>query len=446
MIYTPIHRLIQRIRNTPIQMETNRQMNEYDLLTESFSLYESRIDSLQNDVNKSMNVRKQQALRDMLKGMVRKDAGEVGISFEYDRFLVCVLRIDGYREFSQKYQHKDISLFKYAIANIAHESLSSVFRNETVDDGHDSVSIIVNVPEGVLEDEFAIESHLIKVQRYILKFLKITVTAAYGPVVEDKTQLEFSWNAAYNASHFRLIYGINSTISYRKHFSEGSAEYEYPVALEKHIMDRLKAGDVERLKEYVSEFIGYIHGYSYDEMMLALNQLLVMTVRTAKDMADTEKDDVHYALHSGQLHLMHWDTLDQIEAWYIDLCEKVIALRERQAASKNGNAVEKMLAIIQERFTDANLTADYLAEQVGLSTNYARRIFKEAVGPSVSAYITEMRFRKAQELLVATDLPASQICEMIGLENVNYFYVSFKKYCGKSPDHYRKDKTGGEGR
>ena len=348
MIYTPIHRLIQRIRHTSIQSKEQNQMNEYDLLTESFSLFETQIDSLQSDVKKSMHVRKQQFLRDLLKGTVGKNGEEVGIVFDNDNFIVCVLRIDGYKDFSLKYDHMDISLFKYAIANIAYEVMASVFRNETVDDGHDAVAIIVNVPDGTYEDELRIESLLEEVQQHISRFLKITVTAAYGPPVEDEDQIVYTWNAAYNASHFRLIYGTNSLISYRKDISDGSADYEYPAALEKQIMDRLKAGDVDRLKEDVSEFVRAIHGYSYDEMMLALNQLLVMTVRTAKDMTDTERDDVHLALHSGQLHLMHWDTIEQIEAWYIGLCEKVIALRERQATGKNSNAVEKMLTIIRE--------------------------------------------------------------------------------------------------
>ena len=127
MIYTPIHRLIQRIRHTSIQSKEQNQMNEYDLLTESFSLFETKIDSLQSDVKKSMHVRKQQFLRDLLKGTVGKNGEEVGIVFDNDNFIVCVLRIDGYKDFSLKYDHMDISLFKYAIANIAHEVMASSF-------------------------------------------------------------------------------------------------------------------------------------------------------------------------------------------------------------------------------------------------------------------------------------------------------------------------------
>ncbi|MNR60822.1 Xylose operon regulatory protein [compost metagenome] len=52
--------------------------------------------------------------------------------------------------------------------------------------------------------------------------------------------------------------------------------------------------------------------------------------------------------------------------------------------------------------------------------------------------MTEYRFAKAKDLLIQTDLPANRIGEMVGFENTNYFYVSFKKHCGKTPDHFRK--------
>ncbi|WP_372662149.1 AraC family transcriptional regulator [Cohnella sp.] len=38
-----------------------------------------------------------------------------------------------------------------------------------------------------------------------------------------------------------------------------------------------------------------------------------------------------------------------------------------------------------------------------------------------------------------TDYPAAKISEMVGIANSNYFYVSFKKYAGKSPHHYRTE-------
>jgi two-component system response regulator YesN len=40
--------------------------------------------------------------------------------------------------------------------------------------------------------------------------------------------------------------------------------------------------------------------------------------------------------------------------------------------------------------------------------------------------------------LLTTDLPANRIGEMVGIDNTKYFYISYKKYSGKTPDHFRK--------
>ncbi|UUZ84711.1 helix-turn-helix transcriptional regulator [Paenibacillus sp. P26] len=70
--------------------------------------------------------------------------------------------------------------------------------------------------------------------------------------------------------------------------------------------------------------------------------------------------------------------------------------------------------------------------------NYTRKLFKDRVGKSIAVYLGEYRFQKARALLLETDLPANKIGEMVGFENTNYFYVSFKKHYGMTPDHFRK--------
>lgn len=80
-----------------------------------------------------------------------------------------------------------------------------------------------------------------------------------------------------------------------------------------------------------------------------------------------------------------------------------------------------------------------LAQLIGLTPNYLRKLFKEEKGQSVSQYIAELRFKKAEELLIHTDHPANKIGEMVGFENTSYFYILFKKHVGKTPDNYRRE-------
>jgi YesN/AraC family two-component response regulator len=235
------------------------------------------------------------------------------------------------------------------------------------------------------------------------------------------------------------VYGTSSLISYEEILSEETKEYQYPVALEKQMMNSLKAGELEQLRELSAQFIAEIHPFKYDEIILSLVQLLVMTIRTAKGMSSFDREDADLEIHTCQQQLLRLDTLGQIETWYFSLCGRIVEIRDRGSLSKNTKTVEKMVDYIKDHYTDPNLSVDMLAQMIGLSASYVRKLFKEETGKSVAEHIAEHRFRKAQELLLNTEHPAKKIGEMVGFENTSYFYVLFKKHVGMTPDHYRRE-------
>lgn len=445
IIYVPIYHLIKRTMKAATEPKEQTPLSEYDLLNKSFSLLENKVNTLQSDVNQSVPMRKQNFLRSLLHGTIgkgtdfRQSMKQLGIGFDSGRYLVCVLKIDAFHELSEKYDMVDISLLKYAIENISSEIGSVHYKLETLEDGHDSFDLIFNVGHDGETNNPAIESLLRDIQFNVEKFLKITVTASIGPVVDRIEELKYSRQGAYQAAHYRLIYGRNSLISYSDIIAVVTNDYQHPVAMEKQIMDSLKAGELERLQELYAEFISAIHPFSYDEIFLSLVQLLVMTIRTAKGMASFDSEDADLEIHTCQQQLLRLETLEQIETWYFRLCERIVAIRERQSQTRNKKAVDKMKSYIHEHYMDSNLTVDMLAKLIGLTVDYFRRLFKEETGQSVSGYIAELRFLKAEELLILTDHPVNKIGELVGFDNTRYFYSLFKKRFGKTPDHYRKD-------
>ncbi len=349
---------------------------------------------------------------------------------ESDRYVVCVLKIDSFHGMSDKYDMVDISLLKYAIENISREIAQSRNKLEVLEDGHDSLDLIFNIGPGHDTSEVTIKPIMKEIQSNINKFLKMTVTASIGPVAESAQDLKLSRLGAYQAVHFRLVNGPNSLISYEDIITQETKEYQYPVALEKQLMNSLKAGNLEQLQELSAEFFAAVHPFKHDEITLSLLQLLVMTIRTAKGMSSFDREDPDLEIHTCQQQLLRLDTLEQIESWYLSLCERIVAVRDRESQSKNNKTVEKMADYIQEHYTDPNLSADMLSQLIGLSASYVRKLFKEETGKSVAEHIAEHRFRKAQELLIRTDYPAKRIGEMVGFENTSYFYVCLRSMSG----------------
>lgn len=69
---------------------------------------------------------------------------------------------------------------------------------------------------------------------------------------------------------------------------------------------------------------------------------------------------------------------------------------------------------------------------------YLGRIFKAAVGMSVSEYVNARRLARAEELLLQTHFPVIEIAGKCGFASVTYFNRVFKSANGLSPTEYRK--------
>jgi|GEM_PF-593834 len=78
------------------------------------------------------------------------------------------------------------------------------------------------------------------------------------------------------------------------------------------------------------------------------------------------------------------------------------------------------------------------ARMSGLSYYAFSRHFKASTGFNYSEYCNILKLRHAENLLVNTDLPVSDVAEAIGITTFSYFSRLFKNANGMSPRNYRK--------
>lgn len=90
---------------------------------------------------------------------------------------------------------------------------------------------------------------------------------------------------------------------------------------------------------------------------------------------------------------------------------------------------------------DMPIRLENLAEQFSYSCSSIRRIFKEDTGLSIMEYLTELRIRKAKDLLKNDTLSIEAVAATVGYSNIYYFSNAFKVRTGKSPSQYRKEIT-----
>lgn len=101
---------------------------------------------------------------------------------------------------------------------------------------------------------------------------------------------------------------------------------------------------------------------------------------------------------------------------------------------------QKISAIIS--YLEANLgsdiTLDAIAGQFNANKSHLCRFFKRYTGFSLFDYINRSRIAAAEKLMLQGKHSITDICYMVGFNNLTHFERVFKQHSGMSPRNYRK--------
>jgi two-component system, response regulator YesN len=84
-----------------------------------------------------------------------------------------------------------------------------------------------------------------------------------------------------------------------------------------------------------------------------------------------------------------------------------------------------------------DISLQNIADLALLCPTYMSEQFKKRTGQNFSKYITNLRIKKAKELLGAQEFRVYEISEILGYTDCNYFIKVFKRITKKTPNQYR---------
>ncbi len=103
---------------------------------------------------------------------------------------------------------------------------------------------------------------------------------------------------------------------------------------------------------------------------------------------------------------------------------------------KNSLRTETIQSYIDTHYYEP-LTANDIADKLGISVRYVNTIFKETYQKTPIQYLMEIRVERAKKLLRETDKEIITICFEVGYETLSTFYRAFKNATNMSPKQYR---------
>lgn len=138
--------------------------------------------------------------------------------------------------------------------------------------------------------------------------------------------------------------------------------------------------------------------------------------------------------------------LQMMQAWGAQNGRKSADARDRLAEPEpvelenmpgSSRLIREIVATMQARLHE-NLTLKHIAQQFAFSPNYLGHLFKEETGRGFSEMLTELRMKRARELLKDPRVKIYEVAGQVGYRYMPYFSRQFKETFGMTPMEFRK--------
>lgn len=121
----------------------------------------------------------------------------------------------------------------------------------------------------------------------------------------------------------------------------------------------------------------------------------------------------------------------------IDKIYDMVLQINRENAVREAKPITEAKKYIQDNYL-RELKLEDVSSAVGFNAAYFSTLFRKETGQTFTNYLTDLRIRKAKELLCEKDVSVSDVAELVGYKDLKYFSRLFKKVTGISPSDYKK--------
>ncbi len=131
-------------------------------------------------------------------------------------------------------------------------------------------------------------------------------------------------------------------------------------------------------------------------------------------------------------------------SYFYRIISELVRESEEERLDAASVKLKPALQLMYSSYMDPALSVTTLAEHIGVSDTYFRRIFKRSVGRRPLDYLNELRISYAAEHLESGFYSVESVADMCGFADPKYFSTVFKQYRGVSPSTYMKRHLGYE--
>lgn len=217
-----------------------------------------------------------------------------------------------------------------------------------------------------------------------------------------------------------------------------SYEESYPAELENVIFEKLEDGDVDSCLIKADEFYEWMLSAYPDDIMSIRLKALEFVLRAESTMYRKGSHTYEFGSRKDYLQeVMGAGDMEQLKSWYMDKIRTAAGDIRTGSKDRTHHVIKRAVDYIESNF-HKDISLDELAGELGISSYYFSKLFKEEKGEGFVEYLTKRRVDEAKELLKSPEHSIKEVGIACGYTDPNYFSRIFKKATGMTPTEYRE--------
>lgn len=270
------------------------------------------------------------------------------------------------------------------------------------------------------------------------KQLDLDVTIGLGRKCEKTEDIPRAYSESKAALAYCGIAGTGKVIYINEVEPVKAAAVDFEGADGRDLLDAVKFGTEKQLTEQINKIISLLNTFAMHQTQY---QIWVMQIFCAIQKLCAKyniSDDTVFGSSPDYFEMLGGlKTTKEFERWLSSAAHKLRCLLSSQRQNAAAGIVQQAKDYINENYSDSELSLEDICTRLHVSTTYFSALFKKETGSSYISYLTDIRMRRAAELLRTTDWKTYIIAEKVGYAEPNYFGYVFKKQFGMSPAKYR---------
>lgn len=427
----PIANIVKSIQQLNFAASPRSRIKEFDLISDQLRDLFKRNQDINTDLNQKNDVLKNYAYLNKIK-MIHTQMGDGKLQPEPNKpFLLVLFQLSFLQRFQEELEVEQ-NRASYYIREFIQSHLAEYYKDcLTFQMERDQILSLIFPEETGGRDVTEILQFFKQVFDMDKKYCLITV--AFSPTHRDSSEFTAAYEYLLQRIKLRKL-GEETQI-----ITEGDTMPEktgWSAQEEQEFTANLLAGNENGVLQLVKRTLHAMHRKDATAAQFAAYAgEIVQKVDRAFDSLRLEMETA-FPSCSPYDQIRDCYQFEDYERFMSDFLASASALIKKKKAETD-YITSFVIEYVEANYRD-DLSLDLLADKLNISSAYLSTYFKEKKGTNFSDYVNTFRIRKAQELLLQTDLKIQDVSQLVGYQSVNSFIRMFKKSLGVPPGEFRK--------